>query len=106
MREKHMGSRACLIVCRDEESAARRFGTAGGSAGVCYTRTGRRFFLDADLEGMFIDRVRRAVTSTNLWEELETDGYCSTVSSCRGRRADRELLQNQYAPSVPPRMLP
>src|SRR5262249_14853988 len=39
---KHMGSRAVVIACRDEEAARRRFGVVGQGAGVCYTRTGRR----------------------------------------------------------------
>jgi len=38
--EKHMGSRAVVLVCRD--SARARFGIDGG--GMVYTRTGRGFF--------------------------------------------------------------
>src|SRR5213078_3742910 len=44
--EKHMGSRAVVIVCRDRpqerapETARRRFGVTEGEAGICYTRTG------------------------------------------------------------------
>ncbi len=44
--EKHMGSRAVLIVCRDEAAATRRFGVQDEGLGICYTRTGRRFFDD------------------------------------------------------------
>ena len=43
--EKHMGSRAVVIVCRDEQTASERFGIVG-EAGIVYTRTGRRFFPD------------------------------------------------------------
>ena len=42
--EKHMGSRAVVVVCRDEEVARKRFGPE--VAGIVYTRTGRRFFDD------------------------------------------------------------
>src|SRR5262249_20347903 len=42
--EKHMGSRAVMIVCRDEQAARERFGVAEGEIGIVYTRTGRRFF--------------------------------------------------------------
>ena len=42
--EKHMGSRAIVLVCRDD-AAARRFGP--GRLGAVYTRTGRPFFPDA-----------------------------------------------------------
>ena len=43
--EKHMGSRAVVIVCRDEQAAQQRFGIVG-ETGVVLTRTGRRFFND------------------------------------------------------------
>src|SRR4029077_11223232 len=37
--EKHMGSRAVVIVCRDADVARQRFGIAEKEAGICYTRT-------------------------------------------------------------------
>jgi protein phosphatase len=40
--EKHMGSRAVVIICRDEQAARRRFGVTGEGIGIVYTRTGRR----------------------------------------------------------------
>ena len=43
-QQKHMGSRAVLVVCRDEQTSARRFGVVGEGIGICYTRTGRQFF--------------------------------------------------------------
>ena len=50
--EKHMGSRAVVVVCRDEDAARSRFGVVGdGHRASCYTRTGRRFFDDADARG-------------------------------------------------------
>ena len=48
--EKHMGSRAVVIVCRDEDAARTRFGVVGQGSGIVYTRTGRRFFDDPQLE--------------------------------------------------------
>src|SRR5206468_1364838 len=42
LQEKHMGSRAVLVVCRDEAVARRRFGVADEGIGACYPRTGRR----------------------------------------------------------------
>ena len=35
-----------MSVCRGEETARTRFGVVGDGAGICYTRTGRRFFDD------------------------------------------------------------
>ncbi|BCL34087.1 hypothetical protein NSMS1_05340 [Nostoc sp. MS1] len=42
--EKHMGSRAVVVVCRDEAAAEKRFGVVDEGIGICYTRTGRKFF--------------------------------------------------------------
>jgi protein phosphatase len=47
--QKHMGSRAVVIVCRDRDVALRRFGVVQDEIGVCTTRTGRRFFNDGVL---------------------------------------------------------
>ncbi len=52
--EKHMGSRAVVIVCRDEDAARRSFGVVADGFGVCYTRTGRRFFDSDQLEREFL----------------------------------------------------
>src|SRR5262249_50252437 len=43
--EKHMGSRAVVVVCRDDDVARDRFGIQEASAGgVISSRTGRPFF--------------------------------------------------------------
>jgi len=34
IEERHMGSRAVLVVCRDEAVARRAFGVAYGAAGI------------------------------------------------------------------------
>ena len=71
--EKHMGSRAVVIVCRDEAAARERFGVSEGETGIIYTRTGRRFFNEPELEQQILNRVRAALTAANLWETLEDD---------------------------------
>src|SRR6185295_11062974 len=72
-QEKHMGSRAVAVVCRDEAAALRRFGVAGEGIGIVYTRTGRRFFDDPALEQALLARVRDAATRADLWQELHSD---------------------------------
>src|SRR5262249_40947985 len=47
--EKHMGSRAVVVLCRDADAARQRFGVLEGEAGIVSTRTGRRFFTDSEL---------------------------------------------------------
>ena len=48
--EKHMGSRAIVIVCKDDKVTLDRFGILEKSLGVCYTRTGRHFFKKNEVE--------------------------------------------------------
>src|SRR5438105_5327935 len=64
--EKHMGSRAIVIVCRDEQAAKERFGVAENELGIVYPRTGRRFVNEADLERQFLERVRAALTAADF----------------------------------------
>ncbi|KOG55953.1 metallophosphoesterase [Streptomyces griseoflavus] len=68
--EKHMGSRAVVLVCRDEAAARERFGAAEGVSGAVYTRTGRPFFDDPALTEQVLKSVREAAEGAGLWEEL------------------------------------
>jgi protein phosphatase len=95
--EKHMGSRAVVVVCRDEEAARRRFGVTDGATGICYTRTGRRFFDDPGLEGEFLARVRSALDSSGLWEQLGTDWACLDCELMPWSAKAQQLLRQQYA---------
>ena len=95
--EKHMGSRAVVIVCRDEAAARKRFGVVEGGAGICYTRTGRRFFDDATMELEFITELQRAIGAANMWEEFETDWMCLDCELMPWSAKAQELLRQQYA---------
>jgi protein phosphatase len=96
-QEKHMGSRAVVIVCRDRDAARRRFGIAEDETGICYTRTGRRFFDDLTLERELLDRLRSAVESARLWQELETDWLCLDCELMPWSAKAQELIRSQYA---------
>jgi protein phosphatase len=96
--EKHMGSRAVIVLCRSDEAARRRFGLREGSgSGLCYTRTGRRFFDDPALEKALLGRVRDAMDATGLWQRLETDWVCLDCELMPWSAKAQELLRNQYA---------
>ena len=95
--EKHMGSRAVVIVCRDEDTARRRFGVVEDGIGIVYTRTGRRFFADTALELEFLGRVQAAVGAAGLWEELGTDWLCLDAELLPWSAKAQELLRSQYA---------
>ena len=96
--EKHMGSRAVVIVCRDVEAARKRFGAIDGRSGVCYTRTGRPFFPEPGNEAEFISRVQNALTQAGLFEEFKTDWFCLDCELMPWSAKARELIQRQYAP--------
>jgi polynucleotide kinase-phosphatase len=95
--EKHMGSRAVVIVCRDEEAARTRFGVNDEGRGIVYTRTGRRFFNDRELESEFLDRLQVAMGASGLWEELDTDWICLDCELMPWSVKAQELLRRQYA---------
>ena len=98
-QQKHMGSRAVVVVCRDTDAARKRFGIMEGEAGVCYTRTGRRFFNDTPLELEFLKKVRKAVEVAGIWEELKTDWVCLDCELMPWSAKAQELLRQQYAPT-------
>ncbi|MGO4294948.1 polynucleotide kinase-phosphatase [Chitinophaga sp. RAB17] len=95
--EKHMGSRAVVIVCRDEEVAERRFGVTGEGNGVIYTRTGRSFFTDKQTEQDFIARINTALISTGFYETFDTDWVCLDAELMPWSAKAQALLQTQYA---------
>jgi protein phosphatase len=95
--EKHMGSRAVIIVCRNADVARRRFGVVEDESGICYTRTGRRFFDDLALETQLLGRIRAAADQAGLWEELNTDWMCLDCELMPWSAKAQELLRSQYA---------
>jgi protein phosphatase len=97
--QKHMGSRAVVIVCRDLDAARKRFGVAEEEAGMCYTRTGRRFFADSSLEREFLERVRSAADRSGLWDELGTEWLCLDCELMPWSAKAQDLLRQQYAPA-------
>ncbi len=97
--QKHMGSRAVVVICRDADSARKRFGIMEGESGACYTRTGRRFFNDTMLESQFLERIRHAVGTAGIWESLKTDWVCLDCELMPWSAKAQELLRQQYAPT-------
>lgn len=95
--EKHMGSRAVIVACRDEKSARERFGVTTGECGIVVTRTGRRFFNDETLERGFLNRVREALSAADLWTKLNTSWACLDCELLPWSAKAQELLRTQYA---------
>ncbi len=95
--EKHMGSRAVLVLARDADAALARFGIANDDAGVIVTRTGRPFFREPGLAGTLLDRVRAAIGASGLWERLSTDWLIVDAELLPWSAKSAELLQDLYA---------
>ncbi|OII66775.1 polynucleotide kinase-phosphatase [Streptomyces sp. CC77] len=94
--EKHMGSRAVALVCRDAEAAERHFGVQGPT-GSLYTRTGRPFFSDEDTTEQVLSRIRAAVSASGLWDELDTDWLLLDGELMPWSLKAGGLLRGQYA---------
>jgi polynucleotide kinase-phosphatase len=95
--EKHMGSRCVVIVCRDSEAARERFGVTTGERGIVYTRTGRRFFDEPEIEAALLDRLAAAARAAGLWGELETSWLCLDCELMPWSAKAQALLREQYA---------
>ncbi|GAA2970962.1 polynucleotide kinase-phosphatase [Actinokineospora diospyrosa] len=88
--EKHMGSRAVVLVTRSESVAPRRFAIEGD--GAVYTRTGRPFF-DEKTTSVLLRRVRAAVP----WDELDTDWVLLDAELLPWNAKAMELITDQFA---------
>jgi protein phosphatase len=95
--EKHMGSRAIVVVCRDPAVAKTRFGVDSGETGALYTRTGRPFLDDPRDTEALLGRVRSAADAAGLWEKLGTDWLLLDCELLPWSAKAMDLIQRQYA---------
>ena len=96
--KKHMGSRAVIVLCRTPGAASKRFGINDGTRGIIYTRTGRKFFDDADTESVVLDRLDAVLTKTGFWEDFKTDWVCLDTELMPWSEKAQGLIRTQYAP--------
>lgn len=95
--EKHMGSRAVVILGRDSDEVRRRFGVETNLPGMVYTRTGRRFFNDDALEREFLERLGSAAAEAGFWERHDTGWVCLDCELMPWSMKALDLLREQYA---------
>ncbi len=95
--QKHMGSRAVVIVCRHEDVARIRFGVTNEGLGICYTRTGRRFFDNGAMETELLTRLHTALDVTDFWMQFHTDWVCLDCELMPWSVKAQSLLLQQYA---------
>ena len=94
--EKHMGSRAVVLVCRTQSAARGRFGAPEGQLGAAWTRTGRPFFPDG-LTAELVDRLRIAAEAAGLFDELGTSWLLLDAELLPWSAKAGPLLRDQYA---------
>ena len=95
--EKHMGSRAVTVICRDEQTAQRRFGIRNDGIGILFTRTGRRFFNERAVESELLNILHQALTAAGFWEQFQTDWFCLDCELMPWSAKAQDLLRTQYA---------
>ena len=71
-----MGSRAVIVVCRDEAAARERFGVVGEARRDLHAHRSAVLRRSGDRERGCSTRVRAAIARAGLWDELETDWVC------------------------------
>lgn len=96
--KKHMGSRAVIVLCHSTETAERRFGINDGTCGIIYTRTGRRFFDNAETEKELLKRLDKVLTDNNFWNDFKTDWVCLDTELMPWSEKAQGLIRTQYAP--------
>jgi protein phosphatase len=97
LEEKHMGSRAVIALCRDDDVAHRRFGVDGDESGQIWTRTGRAFF-DAPTRDAVLTRLRQAADAAKLWDELGSDWVLLDAEIMPWSFKASGLIADQYEP--------
>ncbi|MHA6763372.1 polynucleotide kinase-phosphatase [Streptacidiphilus sp. PAMC 29251] len=95
--EKHMGSRAVVLLGRDPDGNAleKRFGVSTG--GAIWTRTGRSFLDDEARTDGILDRLRSAAVTAGLFDELESDWLLLDAELLPWSLKALGLLKRQYA---------
>jgi len=90
--EKHMGSRAVVLISRD----AARFNAPDGWSGVVHTRTGRPFF-EPDAETALLTRLDDALDRAGIWNELGVDWVLLDGEIMPWSLKTGEMIRDLYA---------
>lgn len=92
-----MAQKLIVIICKDTNVVKTRFGVDEDRIGICYTRTGRNFFSDTEIESQVLKKVHSAVEKANLWDKLNTDWICLDCELMPWSAKAQELIKEQYA---------
>ena len=95
--EKHMGSRAVVIIGKNESVIQKVFGISNEGIGTIYTRTGRAFFTDKETEQELLKRLNTALSESGFYDRFKTDWVCLDTELMPWSAKAQSLLQSQYA---------
>ena len=98
-QEKHMGSRAVIVLGRTATAAEARFGVGSAAGGIVYTRTGRRFFDDATIEEQVLDQVRTGLDAADAWTRLATEWAVIDAEIMPWSAKGGGLIRDHYEPA-------
>lgn len=96
-QQKHMGSRAVVVLCQDPEVAIQRFGLTHKAWGAIYTRTGRAFFKDETQEQTLLARLAQAAEQAGLWHTLKSPWMVLDCEILPWSAKAGDLIRTQYA---------
>ena len=81
VQQKHMGSRAIILVCRSQEAARQRFGILEAEDGICYTQNRPPFFRGCGAGARAAERRFDArLTAADSGSSSIPIGFASTAS--------------------------
>ena len=95
--EKHMGSRALVVIGRDEDAVRDAFGIRGEGTGTIYTRTGRPYFTDKATEQALLQRLNQALVHSGFYDQFSTGWVCLDCELMPWSAKAQSLIENQYA---------
>ncbi|MEM9917306.1 MAG: polynucleotide kinase-phosphatase [Bacteroidota bacterium] len=96
-QEKHMGSRAIVVIGKDAAAIDRRFGMQNAGIGRIYTRTGRAFFEDKETEQALLEVLSDALETAGFWTDFQTDWAAFDCELMPWSAKARALIKEQYA---------
>jgi len=97
--EKHMGSRAIVVVCRNQAAAARRSLTIGQPTASFTPELDAHFRGPVLTRPSILERVRTAVTAAGLWDEARDRLARARLRTPAVVGQAEDLLPRQYAAS-------
>ncbi|WP_214842457.1 polynucleotide kinase-phosphatase [Exiguobacterium sp. s150] len=92
--KKHMGSRAILLLFKNEDAAEKAIGRR--TKGIIYTRSGRKFF-EREQEHEIVSRLHQSLTTHDYFTTYQTDFVLLDAEILPWNLKARELIRNQYA---------